>query len=145
MYVVYRVIHDFFICLDERYEIFNYLQHVKNRLSTVEVNILTKRNKEQEEALKEANNLLNKLKTHRNPAEALKICKMYLNACSYTDDDKIDKPNRLCDVEERSLCIIDKKFENVVLGCALDDQKYIKKSLTSLLSSLAVKLKSAKE
>lgn len=95
-----------------------YIDLVSNRLATVSINVTTLRDQAQEDSLSYVNSLIDSMLTTGNINVSIEKCQQYLNACS------------------GSQSVIDKKFESAILGCALDDQKDIKKRLAALLGYL---------
>lgn len=91
-----------------------------SRALTVEVQVLTHRDKMQEEALHQVNSLIDSLVVgvKTDPVGSKAKCVSYMNACS----------------SHFVQGITDKNFESVLLGCTLDDQKRVKKRLLGLLS-----------
>lgn len=71
--------------------------------------------------------MIDSLITSIDRIQARHRCKLFLNACSFTE-------STLDTVEED--VVADKKFEIAVLGCTLDDQKVVKKRLQALMSYL---------
>lgn len=107
---------------DEREEVVYYMERVSSRLATVELSVRTVRNQPQEECLHQVNVLIDKLINSQDMIMSRQVCQVYLNTC--TDDAKTDALETMP---------IDKKFENALLGCTLDDQKETKKRLTALM------------
>lgn len=106
-------------CLtDEREEVVYYMERVSSRLATVELAVRTVRNPHQEECLHLVNIQIDNLINSQDMIMSRQLCQMYLNACS----------------EEREPIETDKKFENALLGCTLDDQKETKKRLNALMT-----------
>lgn len=101
-----------------------YAQRINNRLATVEVSVRTVRDTDQEDALHQVNVLIDSLITVDDRGQARHRCQMFLNACEI-DLGAMDAGQ-----------VVDKKFENAILGCSLDDQKVIKKRLRALMSYL---------
>lgn len=99
-------------------EIHAYMDQVSNRLATVHINVRTLRDQAQEDSLSYVNTLIDAMLTTGDVNVSIQRCQQYLNCCS------------------GSQSIIDKKFESALLGCALDDQKDIKKRLIALLGYL---------
>lgn len=89
------------------------------RLATVDLNVKTIRDTAQEDALHQVNILIDSVITTDDRITARQQCQHYLNCC-----------NGSSSVER----VIDKKFETALLGCALDDQKTIKKRLQALMT-----------
>lgn len=98
--------------------------------------INTVRNLEQEEALREVNDLIEKLMASSDLPGSFKLCQMYWNACSSSDGDQVLIPSSNYHVSNN---LVDKKFENVLLGCTLDDQKMIKKRVKSIMLCMCQK------
>lgn len=119
------------VILGERTELFNYINRVSERMDSVEVYVTTTRNRDQVQALGEVNRLIEKLIALHDSAEKLKLCQMYWNACSSDADDLSIQPLSK---------LADKKFENNLLGCTLDDQKIIKKRIKSIMLCMSQKL-----
>lgn len=114
--------------IDELEEIHCYTHRIGNRLKTVSIHVQTVRDGAQEEALHQVNSMIDSLITFKDRAMARQRCQMFLNACCVHDD----VSNDLEPIEP----MVDKKFENSVLGCTLDDQKIIKKRLFALMTYL---------
>jgi BCL2-associated athanogene 2 len=93
------------------------------RLNSVDVVLTTPRTQSQEKALENVEQFLEKLleiaKTDRQLA--IHSCQSYLSAC--TSDHFRSVP-------------VDEKFLKLIVECAVDDQKKIKKKLENLFSSL---------
>uniref|UniRef100_W8BTB8 BAG family molecular chaperone regulator 2 n=1 Tax=Ceratitis capitata TaxID=7213 RepID=W8BTB8_CERCA len=116
----------------EREEIFCYIHRVTSRLSTVDLTVHTVRDRSQQDALSQINELIDMMITMGDPVMSRQRCQQYLNAC--------------CSAAEASSSYeygvdmdagpVDKKFESVLLGCTLDDQKNIKKRLQALMGYL---------
>ncbi|XP_040165020.1 BAG family molecular chaperone regulator 2 isoform X1 [Anopheles arabiensis] len=111
---------------NEREEIDCYVQRISSRLGTVELNVCTVRDQAQEDSLHHVNSLIDLIIASADPVISRQKCQQYLNACSTTDT------SVYTDVDPHTVCT-DKKFESVLLGCTLDDQKTIKKRLQALL------------
>lgn len=94
---------------------------VTTRLSTVNLNVTTIRDQAQEDSLHQVNSLIDSVITTSDRIAARQNCQNYLNCCS--DGGGVER-------------VIDKKFEMALLGCALDDQKNIKKRLMALMTYL---------
>uniref|UniRef100_A0A1A9W2K3 BAG domain-containing protein n=1 Tax=Glossina brevipalpis TaxID=37001 RepID=A0A1A9W2K3_9MUSC len=122
----------------EREDINCYLQQINARLSTVELNVRTIRDHSQEDYLSQINCLIDSMLSMGDAVLSKQRCQMYLNACSGADKDVTDSGF----IEENGLEVdagagpVDKKFESVLLGCTLDDQKNIKKRLLALMGYL---------
>lgn len=104
-------------------EITYYSQRISNRLATVEVSVRTVRDTAQEEALHQVNVFIDSLITVDDRVQARHRCQTFLNACDN-------------DLGGNDSGQVDKKFENAILGCSLDDQKVVKKRLRALMSYL---------
>ncbi|XP_022913897.2 BAG family molecular chaperone regulator 2 isoform X1 [Onthophagus taurus] len=106
----------------EQDETQRYIDRIIDRCLTVDIKIHTQRDQPQEEALHQVNHLIDSLViTLKTDAEqARERCISYMNACA----------------SHNVYGITDKKFENALLGCTLDDQKRVKKRLHGLLSYL---------
>ncbi|XP_073840810.1 BAG family molecular chaperone regulator 2 isoform X4 [Musca autumnalis] len=116
----------------EREEIGCYIHRVNARLSTVELNVRTVRDQSQEDSLSQINALIDMMITLGDPALSRQKCQMYLNACcSASETGNMSYP-----VTDMDAGPVDKKFESVLLGCTLDDQKNIKKRLQALMGYL---------
>lgn len=117
----------------EREEINYYIHRVSARLGTVDLSVKTVRDNAQEESLHQINGLIDSLITSRDPIASRHRCQTFLNACDTNDASTIQKS-----IDEDSMHVIniDKKFENFLLGCTLDDQKNIKKRLQALINYL---------
>uniref|UniRef100_A0A1B0BA36 BAG domain-containing protein n=1 Tax=Glossina palpalis gambiensis TaxID=67801 RepID=A0A1B0BA36_9MUSC len=125
----------------EREDIDCYLQRVTARLSTVELNVRTIRDHSQEDSLNKINTLIDLMITMGDPVLSRQRCQLYLNACCSVDE-YIHFTDIDADIDECKMNVdvaagrIDKKFESVLLGCTLDDQKNIKKRLHALMGYL---------
>ncbi|XP_054732299.1 uncharacterized protein LOC129240492 isoform X1 [Anastrepha obliqua] len=116
----------------EREEIFCYIQRVNSRLSTVDLMVHTVRDRSQEDALSQINELIDIMITMGDPVLARQRCQQYLNACCSAAE-AAESYEYGVDVDAGP---IDKKFEGALLGCTLDDQKNIKKRLQALMGYL---------
>lgn len=116
-----------FLFADELEEIHCYCQRINNRLATIDLCVKTVRDTAQSESLHQVNSMIDSLITSIDRIQARHRCKLFLNACSFTE-------STLDTVEED--VVADKKFEIAVLGCTLDDQKVVKKRLQALMSYL---------
>lgn len=123
----------YFRILAEREEIMLYIQRVSSRLGTVELNVRTVRDNSQEDSLSQINALIDTMIKMGDPVIARQRCQMYLNACCSSS---MDPSGHMDTVPEADVGPIDKKFESVLLGCTLDDQKNIKKRLQALMGYL---------
>ncbi|XP_066255440.1 BAG family molecular chaperone regulator 2 [Euwallacea similis] len=101
-------------------DVIRYADRIMSRCQTVEVRVMTQRDQMQEDALSQVNHLIDGLVMDiRNDHEVAKQrCISYVNACSSIMVDGA----------------MDKVFESALLGCALDDQKRVKKRLQGLLN-----------
>ncbi|KAH8376465.1 hypothetical protein KR200_009375 [Drosophila serrata] len=117
----------------EREEIMLYIQRVNSRLGTVELNVRTVRDNSQEDSLSQINALIDTMIKMGDPVIARQRCQLYLNACC---SNSMDTSGHMDTVPEADMGPIDKKFESVLLGCTLDDQKNIKKRLQALMGYL---------
>ncbi|XP_030375288.1 BAG family molecular chaperone regulator 2 isoform X2 [Scaptodrosophila lebanonensis] len=115
----------------EREEIICYIQRVNSRLGTVELNVRTVRDNSQEDSLSQINALIDTMIKMGDPVIARQRCQLYLNACCSSSMDP-----HLDTLPDADMGPIDKKFESVLLGCTLDDQKNIKKRLQALMGYL---------
>lgn len=115
----------------EREEVNYYVQRVGIRLATVDLSVKTIRDKAQEEALHQINVLIDSLITSGDPMLSRQRCQTFFNACSGSDDTNVQKFQDTVFTQN-----IDKKFENYLLGCTLDDQKNIKRRLQALINYL---------
>jgi len=93
------------------------------RLNSVDVILTTPRSETQLKALENVNLFIEKLsdaiKTNRELAK--QICQSYLSACSSDQFKSIP---------------VDEKFQKIIIQCAVDDQKKIRKKLENLLCSM---------
>lgn len=101
------------------------MERVSSRLATVELAVRTVRNQPQEDCLHQVNVLIDNLINSRDMIMSRQYCQMYLNACA--EEAKADQHGN-------DTLATDKKFENALLGCTLDDQKETKKRLTALMT-----------
>ncbi|XP_036327025.1 BAG family molecular chaperone regulator 2-like [Rhagoletis pomonella] len=116
----------------EREEIFCYIQRVNARLSTVDLMVHTVRDRSQEDALSQINELIDLMITMGDPVMARQRCQQYLNACCSASESSASYEYGV----DMDAGPIDKKFESALLGCTLDDQKNIKKRLQALMGYL---------
>lgn len=112
---------------DELEEVNCYAQRISSRLNTIDLSVKTVRDAAQEESLHQVNSLIDSLITSNDRPLARQRCQMFLNGCSGND------PLSMINEQDQ---VADKKFENAVLGCTLDDQKIIKKRLQALMTYL---------
>ncbi|KAG5896413.1 hypothetical protein JTB14_022496 [Gonioctena quinquepunctata] len=105
---------------NDREDVNRYADRVMSRCLTVEVKVLTQRDKMQEEALSQVNHLIDGLviALKGDPESTKARCISYMNACS-------------SNVVQG---VTDKNFESALLGCTLDDQKKVKRRLQGLLT-----------
>jgi len=103
-------------------EVTRYIDRLIRRCIAVDVDIKTERSPPQMESLHKVNNLIdNLIRDMKEDAGATrKRCISYINACS--------EQITIFDVG------IDATFENAVLGCAVEDQKRVRKRLSGLYS-----------
>ncbi|KAK9502892.1 hypothetical protein O3M35_011579 [Rhynocoris fuscipes] len=103
----------------DRDDIDRYIERLTSRCTTIEVFVRTERDKEQEEALFQVNRYIDGLVVSfkTDPITTRVKCKSFMAAC--TSQPEIAS---------------DKAFESALLGCALDDQKKIKKRLYGLFT-----------
>lgn len=87
------------------------------------MSVRTVRDTAQEEALHQVNVFIDSLITVDDRVQARHRCQTFLNACDN-------------DLGGNDSGQVDKKFENAILGCSLDDQKVVKKRLRALMSYL---------
>jgi BCL2-associated athanogene 2 len=121
--------------IDEREEIDMYVKRVGGRLHTVELNVKTVRDSAQEESMHQVNIFIDKLISDSEPMCSRQKCQQFLYSCGTTDIKKIHEEGAsTTDIQET--VAIDKKFENALLGCTLDDQKIVRKRLQALLTYL---------
>lgn len=106
-------------------EITCYSRRINSRLSTIELCVRTVRDTAQEESLHQVNSLIDSIITNSDRCTARQRCQTFLNGCSFAEAVMAGTD------EER---MVDKKFENTLLGCTLDDQKVIKKRLQALMT-----------
>lgn len=100
-------------------DIQRYIDRVTMRCMTVEILVRTDRDKAQEESLFQVNRLIDQLVVSfkQDPMNTKSRCLSYMAACSPCPEVPTDKA-----------------FEVALLGCALDDQKKIKKRLHGLFN-----------
>lgn len=111
-----------FICLGEREELNLTANRLMGRTLTVEVSVETIRNPQQQESLKHATRIIDEVVSKF--LDDLGNAKSYLmslySACS----------------SEVPPGPVDQKFQSIVIGCALEDQKKIKRRLETLLRNI---------
>jgi len=105
----------------EREEIQVNAQRLMERCVSVEVQVATPRNNLQQAALLQVNEyieeLVNRLRTDLSGSKV--ACRTFLNACLSDANGPIDQ-----------------RFQSVIIDCAADDQKKIRKRLESLLRTI---------
>ncbi|XP_067646004.1 BAG family molecular chaperone regulator 2 isoform X2 [Eurosta solidaginis] len=116
----------------EREEIFCYIHRVNARLSTVELMVHTVRDRSQEDALSQINELIDMMITMGDPVMSRQCCQQYMNACCSAAEASASYEYGI----DMDAGPVDKKFESALLGCTLDDQKNIKKRLHALMDYL---------
>lgn len=116
-----KIANFLFSISDEREELNCYLGRIGTRLATIDLNVTTIRDPAQEDSLHQVNSLIDSVITTTDRIAARQHCQHYLNCCS--DGGSGER-------------VTDKKFEMALLGCALDDQKNIKKRLQALMTYL---------
>ncbi len=120
---VYFKFNDLFVLTVEKEEIKVTTHGLLYRLNSVDVILTTPRTQSQEKALENVEQFFEKLldlaKTDRQLA--IHICQSYLSAC--TSDQFRSEP-------------VDEKFLKLIVECAVDDQKKVRKKLENLFSSL---------
>lgn len=91
------------------------------RCASVEVQVMTPRNPTQQDALSQVDRLMEELlcRLKADLSGSKILCQAFLNAC-------------LSDAKGP----IDQKFQSVIIECAADDQKKIRKRLESLLRTI---------
>jgi len=98
---------------------------LQKRLDTVQVhvNLAASRDESQSEALAKINVKIDELiaKVEENSPDALATAESFLNACNSRSS---------------AQSVICSRFEALLLGCTLDDQKNIKGRITTILESL---------
>lgn len=111
--------------LVDREEIVMNSQRLVRMLNTVQVQVSTTRNKEQQLALEAVNafiaNLARMSEGVQTRERARELCRLYLNTCS----------------SEAQCLPVDEKFQRAVIECTVDDQKRVKKRLESQFTSLS--------
>ncbi|XP_014248277.1 BAG family molecular chaperone regulator 2 [Cimex lectularius] len=105
----------------DRDDIEKYMERVSTRCLTIEILVRTVRSSQQEEALHQVNRLIDSLVVSfkSDPSTTKAKCQSYIASCS----EQPEVPG-------------DKVFENVLLGCTIDDQKKVKKRLQGLYNYL---------
>lgn len=102
----------------DKEEITSFADRIINRCNTVCIKIITTRNEDQKKCLTKIDQLINNMvrTSMFNFDEAKNTCQLYLASCSPMENG-----------------IVHKDFETVILGCTLDDQKYIYKRLRGFM------------
>lgn len=106
--------------LDDRDDIERYADRIFARCSTIDVSVKTIRDKIQEDSLYQINKLIDNLvKDLQSDPDATRMkCLAFMNSCtSYCENGEEDK-----------------HFEQVLLGCTIDDQKRVKRRLQGLMN-----------
>ena len=105
----------------DRDDIQRYIDRVTMRCMTIDILVRTDRDQAQEESLFQVNRLIDQLVVSfkHDPPTTRARCQAYMAACSPNPEVPTDKA-----------------FEVALLGCALDDQKKIKKRLHGLFAYL---------
>ncbi|KAF7488607.1 BAG family molecular chaperone regulator 2 [Sarcoptes scabiei] len=109
------------------------VEHLSNRLNSAEILVKPNRSLDQIEAYEKANEYLENLKkilATEGRSGAKKRCISLLSSCSSDDLDVSS------DTGNGSLGPIDERFQKMVIDCSLEDQKTIRKKLTSFLEQI---------
>lgn len=106
------------------------MERLKARCEAVQIQVHTVRDDGQLQSLDKVNNVLQELQTRlasndNVPRMAVKQARSYLNACL-----------------PEAVGSIDTRFQSLVLGCAVDDQKDVRRRLQSLVRESNVDLES---
>ncbi|XP_066534910.1 BAG family molecular chaperone regulator 2 [Hoplias malabaricus] len=110
------------ICDGEREELSLTANRLMNRTLTVHVNVDTIRNAQQEDALRKAKAIIDEIAAKvLDNMEGAKKKLQALHAACVTDAPPVP---------------IDQKFQSVVISCALEDQKKIKRRLETLIRNM---------
>jgi len=106
------------LSISEKEDIDATTNRLLSRCRTVEVNVSTPRNNDQERSLKAANEQIEELlaKLQEDIANSRQTCRRFLNACN---PNQPDGP-------------IDQRFQSVLIGCTADDQKKIRRRLEQI-------------
>lgn len=114
-----ELLHD--LVETDKDDIQRYIERVTSRCTTVEILVRTDRDQAQVESLYQVNRLIDQLVVSykADPPTSKARCLSFLAACSPQPEVPTDKA-----------------FEVALLGCALDDQKKIKKRLNGLFHYL---------
>ncbi|XP_015923480.1 BAG family molecular chaperone regulator 2 [Parasteatoda tepidariorum] len=105
---------------NEREEIEATAHRLMNRILTVEVNVITQRTEVQKKALTKVNKMVDDLlvSIRVDKTSSKKVVELYYNACF-----------------SESIGAIDYKFQKLVLDCAGDDQKRVRRRLQSIMDN----------
>ncbi|XP_058507333.1 BAG family molecular chaperone regulator 2 [Solea solea] len=110
------------ICAGEREELDLTANRIMGRTLSVEISIGTTRNSQQEEALQKATSIIDEIvKKLLDDMRSSRQQLMALHAACVTEAPPVP---------------IDQKFQAIVIGCALEDQKKIKRRLETLLRNI---------
>ncbi|XP_005915571.1 BAG family molecular chaperone regulator 2 [Haplochromis burtoni] len=110
------------ICAGEREELTLTADRLMGRTLSVEISVGTIRNPQQEEALQKATSIIDEIvKKLLDDMEGSRQKLLALHAACVTEAPAIP---------------IDQKFQAIVIGCALEDQKNIKRRLETLLRNV---------
>ncbi|KAM3606460.1 uncharacterized protein V6R79_016966 [Siganus canaliculatus] len=110
------------ICAGEREELDLTAKRLMGRTLTVEISVGTIRNSQQEDALRKATAIIDEIvKKLLDNMEASRLQLQALHAACVTEAPPVP---------------IDQKFQAVVISCALEDQKKIKRRLETLLRNV---------
>lgn len=121
------------IVLVDRQDIQASVDCLQHRLDCVDVSIEPVRSREQIEALKRTNQSIEQLHQtldSEGKTAAMKRCMAYINSC--TSDYESDSNNN----EVMRTAAIDEKFQKMIIGCSLEDQKAIRKKLKNVLHEI---------
>ncbi|XP_041419093.1 BAG family molecular chaperone regulator 2 [Xenopus laevis] len=110
------------ICDGEREELFLTAERLMGRTHTVEVSVETIRNPQQESSLQQATMIIDDIvkKVMDNLENGRKQLMSLYGACSS------DVP----------AAPVDQKFQSIIIGCAIEDQKKIKRRLETLIRNI---------
>jgi BCL2-associated athanogene 2 len=109
-------------CKGDRQELLTNMERLKARCEAVTMEVQTVRDQSQTQSLHKVNSILHDLRsrlfteTDTIPVTAMQQARSYLNACL-----------------PETAGAIDSRFQSLVLGCALDDQKDVRRRLESLV------------
>jgi len=109
----------------ERNDIEDRIERLHQRLQSVHVDVKTPRSQAQKESLHSVNTSIDTLIMHiqTDASQANLLCRQYLSAAGAEDSNS------------QAPCV---RFEKHLLGCALEDQKEVKKRLTGLQEHIKV-------